>query len=294
MTAPYAIGATWRDGAVILSGRVGTKQVHDAAVQMAIAFGFRFRDDLVIDTAETVRVAMSATPSMTGYGMLAPNLSASYYVYPQPLFGWLDDPFFGMQPPVVSFAPWWRARRDVAMAGPPGAQPMPAAAAAGMVGIQPNPNLSAFKPVGNPEPAANPAGGGQPLTPGPAGAMELPPVKGDVEITVDAAGQVFLRGVVASEDVAREIEQTAWSVPGVSRVVTQFQVKPRHSGTADSRRAAPAPAARLRSGRIGSWFPLDGTRPPRVPRRIARPKPPRPAPAARPAPDQVVRTARRR
>src|SRR5262249_47761654 len=41
------------------------------------------------------------------------------------------------------------------------------------------------------------------------------------------AGQVFLRGVVASEEVAREIEQTAWSVPGVSRVVTQFQVRPR-------------------------------------------------------------------
>ena len=67
LTAPYAIGAVWRDGTVILRGRVGTKQVHDAAVQMAIAFGFRFRDDLVIDTAETFRVAMSATPSTTGY-----------------------------------------------------------------------------------------------------------------------------------------------------------------------------------------------------------------------------------
>ena len=78
--------------------------MHDAAVQMAIAFGFKFRDDLVIDTAQTLRVAMSATPSMTGYGALAPNLSASYYVYPQPLFGWLDDPFFGMEPPVVSLA----------------------------------------------------------------------------------------------------------------------------------------------------------------------------------------------
>ena len=125
LTAPYAISATWRDGTVILSGRVGTKQVHDAAVQMAIAFGLRFRDDLVIDTAETMRVAMSATPSMTGYGALAPNLSASYYVYPQPLFGWLDDPFFGMQPPVVSFAPWWRARRDGPTVGPNGGGPMP-------------------------------------------------------------------------------------------------------------------------------------------------------------------------
>src|SRR5262249_9590259 len=125
LTAPYAINATWQNGLLILSGRVGTKQVHDAAVQMAIAFGYRFRDDLVIDTAETMRIAMSATPSMTGYGALAPNLSASYYFYPQPLFGWMDDPFFGMQPPVVSFAPWWRARRDGPMIGPNGGGPLP-------------------------------------------------------------------------------------------------------------------------------------------------------------------------
>ncbi len=120
LTAPYAINVTWKDGAVILAGRVGTKQVHDAAVQMAIAFGFRFRDDLVIDTAETFRVAMSASPSMTGYGAFSPKLSSPYYVYPQPLFGWLDDPFFGMEPPPVTFAPWAGARRDAATAGPYG------------------------------------------------------------------------------------------------------------------------------------------------------------------------------
>ena len=150
LTAPYAINATWRDGAVVLSGRVGTKQVHDAAVQMAIAFGLRFRDDLVIDTAETLRVAMSATPSMTGYAALAPNLSASYYVYPQPLFGWLDDPFFGMQPPVVSFAPWWRARRDGPTVGPNGGGPMPPAAATNPGGPPANMGPSAGMPATSP------------------------------------------------------------------------------------------------------------------------------------------------
>ncbi len=35
---------------MVLSGRVGTKPVHDAAVRMAIDVGVRFRDDLVIDT----------------------------------------------------------------------------------------------------------------------------------------------------------------------------------------------------------------------------------------------------
>lgn len=237
LTAPYAINATWRNGLVILSGRVGTKQVHDAAVQMAIAFGFRFRDDLVIDTAETMRVAMSATPSMTGYGSLAPNLSASYYVYPQPLFSWMDDPFFGMQPPVVSFAPWWRARRDGPMIGPNGAGPMPApGAAANAGGPQANAAAPGSTPAGIPWTPA-----GQPGAPAPAGAAELPPAKGDIEITVDAAGQVFLRGVVASEEVAREIEQTAWSVPGVSRVVAQLQVRPRHAGAGPSTEPPPPP-----------------------------------------------------
>jgi len=57
--------------------------------------------------------------------------------------------------------------------------------------------------------------------------FEVDPVKGHVEVTVDAAGQVFLRGVVASEEVRREIEEEARSVPGVTRVESQFQVQPR-------------------------------------------------------------------
>ncbi len=280
MTAPYAINVSRKDGALVLAGRVGTKQVHDAAVQMAIAFGFRFRDDLVIDTAETLRVPMSASPSMTGEGMLAPNLSSSYYVYPEPLFGWLDDPFFGMQPPPVTFAPWWGSRRAAAMAGPDGLRargmgmamgpgPRGAASTGGSVAISgpglaggPGGEAGSGPAPGNGNPAnANPgdwadhpavpatpgAGGGvgagvvpgasgvpgafgvpgPGAFPGAGGPMELPPPKGAVEITVDANGQVFLRGVVASAEDAREIEQTAWSVPGVSRVVSQLTVRPR-------------------------------------------------------------------
>ena len=32
------------------------------------------------------------------------------YIYPPPLMGRLDDPFFGFVPPLVSFPPWWRRR----------------------------------------------------------------------------------------------------------------------------------------------------------------------------------------
>ncbi len=241
LTAPYPIAATWRHDRVVLVGRVGTKQVHDVAVQMAIACGYPFRDDLVIDTAETFRVAMSSTPSMTGYGALAPNLSASYYVYPQPLFGRLDDPFFGMEPPLLSFAPWWGNRLEVPMGGPngggqPGANRFPAPNGPGPAASNPQavgnggggpavPNPGAV-PFPGPDAAGNVPGvaGNPPVAP--ENPFQPPPAKGDVELTVDASGQVFLRGVVASEEIAREIEQTAWSVPGVTRVVTQFQVKP--------------------------------------------------------------------
>ena len=60
--------------------------------------------------------------------------------------------------------------------------------------------------------------------------LDVSPVKGQVEVTVDAAGQVFLRGVVASEEAGREIADAARSVPGVSHVETQFQVLPRRAG----------------------------------------------------------------
>ena len=301
LTAPYAINATWRDGTVVLAGRVGTKQVHDAAVQMAIAFGFRFRDDLVIDTAETMRVALSATPSMTGYGALAPNLSASYYVYPEPLFGWLDDPFFGMQPPVVSFAPWWRARRDAAAMPPNGVRPTPPPA-----NVAAGPATAAN--AGLPAPTAGESAwnaAGEASAPGPAPGGALPPVRGDIDITVDANGQVFLRGVVASEEDAREIEQTAWSVPGVSRVVTQLQVKPRRSGAAPHDEPPPPPQpvtpapGRLmvppRPDPAAASPPPAGTpespRPVVAPRAGQTPEPPAPAavPPAQPqAPSEAV------
>src|SRR4051794_15101610 len=46
LTAPYPIRTAWKDGAVVLSGRVGTGQVHDIVVRSAIALGYPVRDDL--------------------------------------------------------------------------------------------------------------------------------------------------------------------------------------------------------------------------------------------------------
>ena len=79
-----------------------------------------------------------------------PNLSSSYYVYPPPLFGRLDDPFFGMVPPLVSFAPWWRRPMEGPMPGPNGmGQPAP------------NPMAAPNRPGPSaPNPASAPGGGG--------------------------------------------------------------------------------------------------------------------------------------
>jgi hypothetical protein len=162
--------------------------------------------------------------------------------------GRLDDPFFGFVPPLVSFPPWWPRRVEgAAMPARNGAGP-----ASAVPGTAPRPG---------------PSGASQ--APGAVQQPEsLPPALGDLEITVDASGQVFLRGVVASAEVAREIEQTAWSVPGVTRVVTQFQVKPRRAAEVSSAPPPPQPVT-------GPELPVQPPPP--------QPPPPAPAPAAAPA-----------
>src|SRR5262249_13275257 len=106
LTAPYRFAVTVRDGRYVLSGRVGTKQVHDAAIQTAGALGIAVRDAGVIDTAEAHR---AAAPRAAGLAPGATTGTPAYYVSPQPLMGRLDEPFFGFEPPLVSYPPWWGA-----------------------------------------------------------------------------------------------------------------------------------------------------------------------------------------
>jgi osmotically-inducible protein OsmY len=196
ITAPYAITTTWKKGQIVLSGRVGTSQIHDAAVRTVIDLGYPLRDDLVIDTGEVHRVALErsiAQPAASGWGPLAG--SSPYFLYPPPLFGRVDDPFFGFEPPLVSFPPW-----AVGRSGPVAE---PAVAARGPSGAVPQPDRS--------------------FSPG--------PVKGQIELTVDAAGQVFLRGLVASEVDKKIIEEEARNTPGVSRVYSELRVAQARSET---------------------------------------------------------------
>ncbi|HEX3448183.1 MAG TPA: BON domain-containing protein [Isosphaeraceae bacterium] len=209
MTAAYPISTNLQKGKVVLSGIVGTKQVHDAAVRMVIDMGIPFRDDLVIDTGAAGAVALSAGAAVGGYGGAMPGTlsNSSPYIYPPPLFARLDDPFFGFVPPLVSFPPWWRRAGQ----GGPTVQPRKDPAAL--------PQASPAVATDSSRPSASPKGSWQP--------MEVDPVKGQVEISVDELGGVFLRGIVASEQAGREIEDAARSVPGVTAVTSQFQTVPR-------------------------------------------------------------------
>jgi osmotically-inducible protein OsmY len=216
LTAPYPIVASWQKGKVVLSGTVGTKQVHDTAVRLAIAVGVPFRDDLVIDTGAAHYVAQSAAAVM-GSGVAGPlgsQSSAPPYVYPPPLFGRLDDPFFGLVPPLVSFPPWWRGTQT---AGPT---------------LQPRMAADGAVPPASGARAADgaPREGWRPL--------EVDPVKGQVDVSVDMSGQVFLRGTVINNEAAREIEDAARSVPGVTGVFSQLEVIPRR---ADAEKTPPPP-----------------------------------------------------
>ncbi len=115
------ITAIRRDGKVVLKGRVATKQVHDSAVQTAIGLGLPFVDELVIDTAEAQFQARPATVSAVGPTALpaqgwgsavaaSPYGPFGAYLYPPPLLGRVDDPFFGLEPPVISYPLDWAAR----------------------------------------------------------------------------------------------------------------------------------------------------------------------------------------
>jgi osmotically-inducible protein OsmY len=255
LTAPYPITASSKNGKVVLGGIVGTKQVHDLAVRLAIGTGVPFRDDLIIDTAAAGVVAQSGA---VGVSAMTPGtqgvLASSPYIYPPPLFGRLDDPFFGFVPPIISYPPWWKRNQ----AGPMAQSRNLSGAAAPAAALQAN-NSGANGALG---------GGWQP--------QDVNPVKGQVEIIVDISGQVFLRGSVVSEQVKREIEETARSVPGVANVISELTVIPRR---ADADTPPPPPVPMLGPAAAKAGEPAADARVPGP--AVAEPRvlPERPAPA---------------
>lgn len=213
VTAPYAIVTSWKGGKVVLSGRVGTKQIHDAAVRIAMATGVSIRDDLTIDTAEAHRAAAMAAAAG---GALPGSMGASLpYVYPPPLFGRIDDPFFGFEPPLVTYPPWWRALG--------GREPIRFSAGA------------TTAPGG----AVVPAGGASNTT---LTSIPLGPTSrdGSIEMTLDTRGVAVLRGTVPSLADRLAIGQKIAQTPGVSEVINLLNVR---SAASETPPPPPQPAA---------------------------------------------------
>jgi hypothetical protein len=258
-TAPYAITAGWRNGTIILTGRVGTSVIHDMAVRTVIDLGYPVRDDLVTDTAEAHRVALAQAAARPWSSPAGGTLvgSTPYFVYPPPLFGRVDDPFFGFEPPLVSFPPW-------ATSGNPDSRlrqtVMPRGGRAGAPGL----GATGF-PDGSGTAQQQEA------------SAEQAPIKGNLQLTVDVAGQVHLSGVVASELDKQIIEDEARNTPGVSQVFSDLKVASRQT----SETPPPPPQPVLRSDTHERANP---------PRSDLIPQPPAPAlaPASVPEPRSAL------
>jgi osmotically-inducible protein OsmY len=243
VTAPYRIAVTARGKQYVLSGTVGSTQIHDAAIQTVIALGYPVADNLTVDTAEAHRVAAQAlgTPVASPYGFIS---SGAYpYIYPPPLFGRLDDPFFGFEPPLISYPPWW---------GGVAARPMRDRVAQGASG---SPTAQAQGPgAGGGAPAAAPAIG-QPLS-----------APAQIELTIDTAGTALLRGVAATLADRVAIGQEVARIPGITDVVNELQVSGSNpAASSDTPPPPPVPAVPQGPSAKVPGAPRSAVEPPREP-----------------------------
>jgi hypothetical protein len=216
LTAPYPFATEARGKQVALKGRVGTKQIHDVAIQTAIALGVPVVDELVIDTAAAHQVA--AFQAQAGYGYSGAGYAPNYpgagfygsvpYVYPQPILGKLDDPFYGFEPPAIGYPPWWGALTARRL----GLQPVPTAPSPA-----PNVPLQGYDPTNGsstqpPPDASNPPTSSLPY--------------GTIDMAIDSRGIATLRGTVPSLAERITLGQRLAQTPGVSQVVNLLNVQP--------------------------------------------------------------------
>ncbi|WP_435010683.1 BON domain-containing protein [Tundrisphaera lichenicola] len=229
LTAAYAFDTEPRGKKIALKGRVGTKQVHDIAIQTALALGVPVVDDLIIDTEAAHQAAAFAGqpgyPGGSGAGY-AGGYTPSYpmtgfygsvpYIYPQPILGKLDDPFYGFEPPVISYPPYWGALTGLRL----GPQPPPMAPG----------------PMGNFQGQDNNQNAGPEAQP----SAEIP--YGTVDMAIDPRGVATLRGTVPSLAERITLGQKVAQTPGVTEVVNLLNVQPNAPAPSDNPPPPPTPA----------------------------------------------------
>ncbi|MDB5353349.1 MAG: putative periplasmic or secreted lipoprotein [Planctomycetota bacterium] len=226
ITSGYAFRTGRKDGRIVLSGRVGTKEIHDVAIRLALSLTSAIDDRIIIDTAEANRVAGVPLARTTVMGTATPlfgNAGSAYLsgipplVYPPPLFGRIDDPFYGFEPPLISYPPWWGA---VA-----GRRADPYAA----------PALDPDSPIG-PDPGADRST--PPPPPSPAPMTSAPRA---VEMTLDPRGVAVLRGSVPRMSDRIGIGQKVARMEGVKEVINLLDVQDDADLPIVPRRAADTP-----------------------------------------------------
>lgn len=191
LTAPFFFEVRQDRGRLFLEGRVGSRLVHDAAIQTAFGLGIQVVDNLIIDTAAprrvaTVTTAVPASP-LTGF----PSASAStLYPYPAPLFGPPIDPFWGYEAPLITYPPWWQA-------------------------------LSAQRTR---EVIGDALAAGVPVAQAVAPAAELEVPQGNVAMSLDPMGYARLTGKVPSAEARAGIVAKVTQMQGVVGVIDRLVV----------------------------------------------------------------------
>ena len=201
----------------------------------------------------------SAGPSsgLGGYPGATNIYGSLPYTYPQPLFGRLDEPFFGFEPPPISYPAWWGPMSAVRI-GQPG-QP-------GMNGPQQAQQQQQQQPGMDPN-ASMPAGG---QAGGPSGAQAVGNLPdGTIDMAIDGRGVATLRGAVPSLAERITLGQKVARTPGVTQVVNLLNVRPGMTvASVKDRRPPPAPlpgagqpGRSTRRGRVGCPTPAPAPNP---------------------------------
>ncbi len=206
-------------------------------------------------------------PRAGGMGLTAPSIMGmNNYVYPPPLFGGYDDPFYGMEPPPISYPPWWygMSRHRLADAAGFNQPPPDMGPALGYEG----------RPIGagggidtlNAAEAAAARGGPQANVGGPAaekaGAATAQAADGSqpagdtVELIIDPEGVGVLQGTVPTLADKVAIGQKVVNELGVSRVINMLNVRQvsvpddqnGEKPAADNPPPPPAPAEKPKAG----------------------------------------------
>ena len=224
VSAPYRIKTSWQKGLVVISGRVGSTAVHGVVVQTAIDLGYPFKDDLIVDTSEAMRVASLKARSAQGSQSAQRSGQAGdpgRSINP-PLFPISEDvPTFGSEIPAIAFPPGWKRadsdkQKATSLSDDSGAKVGRSSGSPGQTGSSGGPRTQQWI--------------------GPT------PRMGRVRVTVDETGRVSLTGVVASEEARQMIEKQARATPGVNAVFSELTVElPRPVPQPEPVQGAPLP-----------------------------------------------------